>query len=784
MTYLTSTDNLSSQASTTTEIAALPQIPHYVSALLDTSTDPAQRWNNNPAGTPITLTYSFMTQVPSYYAPGSEEANNFVAFTEEQKQAVRQAIAQWSEVANITFVEVPDAGNGGQIRFGTAALNSGVQLVHEPSLTDPRGGDIWLNNTSSNTLTYGMGEQGYAILLGGIGDALGLRIPDPTLPGPSLLPTENSRQYTLLSDNTPPFQGTLFGSTPLLYDIAAIQHLYGANLNTRVGNTVYEWNPTINAVAAIWDAGGNDTISAANQTLDAVINLNAGTFSSIGPRFNGNSTINAINNIAIANGVTIENAIGGSGNDAITGNDVANRIEGNDGNDAINGMAGDDTILGGAGDDRLFGQLGADSIEGGEGNDYLNGNVGNDTLIGGAGNDTLEAGSNNDLLLGGFGEDVLIGGSGNDQMQGGLGHDIYVVIDANDSVTELFNEGIDTVLALTDYTLAEQVENLTLTSSYQLEFITLRGTPVRGTGNNLDNVIAGNDANNLLEGLGANDTLNGGVGHDTLDGGLGADWMIGGIGNDIYVVDRLGDEVLELANEGIDLVRSTIDYALGDHLEDLTLIGTAMTGIGNSLDNWMRGNALDNNLEGLDGNDTLFGDAGNDIVYGGIGRDILNGGDGNDYLDGGTVNAFDTSNDVFHGGTGNDTLVGGLGLDTFTGGDGDDVIYGGVGADVFVFHSIADGVDEIVDFAAVEGDIIWLSSAGFGGDLVAGVPILPEQFTIGVSATRSSDRLIFNAQTGALFFDVDGVGGAAQVQFASLPVSFQTLNANSFVIGA
>ncbi len=138
---------------------------------------------------------------------------------------------------------------------------------------------------------------------------------------------------------------------------------------------------------------------------------------------------------------------------------------------------------------------------------------------------------------------MLNGGAGADKLTGGSGNDIYVVDNIGDVATELASEGADTVQSSVTYTLAANVENITLTSS----------TAINGTGNSLDNVLVGNGAIN---------TLAGGAGNDTLNGGAGADKLVGGAGNDLYVVDNAGDVISELAGEGTDTVQSSVGYSL------------------------------------------------------------------------------------------------------------------------------------------------------------------------------------------------------------------------------
>ena len=127
--------------------------------------------------------------------------------------------------------------------------------------------------------------------------------------------------------------------------------------------------------------------------------------------------------------------------------------------------------------------------------------------------ETLTGTGEEDIINGLGGDDTLNGAVGADTMVGGLGNDTYVVDNTGDVVTENANEGIDTVQASVTYTLAANVENLTLTGTGN----------INGTGNALGNVLTGNSGANVLTGLDGNDTLDGGAGADTLDGGAGTD---------------------------------------------------------------------------------------------------------------------------------------------------------------------------------------------------------------------------------------------------------------------
>jgi len=368
------------------------------------------------------------------------------------------------------------------------------------------------------------------------------------------------------------------------------------------------------------------------------------------------------------------------------------------------------------------------------------GTAGADTLTGTAFADTLLGLAGNDTLSGGDGNDTLDGGLGNDSMIGGLGDDTYVVDAVGDTLVEAVGSGIDTVqTSLTTFSLnstaAANIENLVYTGTANFT----------GTGNALDNTITVGIGNDTLDGGSGNDTLIGGVGNDSLIGGIGNDSMIGGAGNDTYVVDVTTDVVVELANDGTDLIQTaltsyTLDTTNGSvNVENLTYTGTAaFTGTGNALANLITGAGGADRLTGNDGNDTLSGAAGNDTLTGGAGDDSMDGGTGNDSMVGGLGNdtyVVDATTDVIvelvgegtdtvrtslaaytlgttngsanvenlvytgtaafagtgsalgdsiTGGTAADTLLGLAGNDTLTGGAGNDSLTGGAGADVLI----------------------------------------------------------------------------------------------------
>jgi Ca2+-binding RTX toxin-like protein len=364
-------------------------------------------------------------------------------------------------------------------------------------------------------------------------------------------------------------------------------------------------------------------------------------------------------------------------------------LNGEQGNDVLDGGVGADRMAGGAGDDTYFVEDAGDQVIelSDEGVDRVYSVISytlpkqvEALVLSGAGNIIAIGNTLDNVLIGNAGDNTLNGRAGADTMRGGLGNDVYRVDNVDDTVTEYEGEGTDRVIASITYVLGEHVENLSLTGPDVID----------GTGNELDNQIKGNSASNMLFG---------GVGNDTLNGGAGADTLFGGFGDDDYVVDQMNDQVVELVDEGVDTVRSSVDFVLPDQVENLTLTGSAQSsGWGNALDNVLVGNADANYLAGLAGHDSVRGNGGNDILQGGFGDDLLHGNAGVNLLD---------------GGVGDDVLTGGTESDLFIGGRGEDVITTNSGADVIVFNR-GDGLDAVN--ASSEAD----NTLSLGGGLVYG----------------------------------------------------------------
>jgi len=236
------------------------------------------------------------------------------------------------------------------------------------------------------------------------------------------------------------------------------------------------------------------------------------------------------------------------------------------------------------------------------------------------------------------------------------------------------------------------------------------------TGTNGDDVITATLAGTTVSGLAGDDTLLGQAGNDTLVGGAGEDMMRGGNGDDIFHVDAAGDQALEKLEGGNDIVFTTVSYALAAG-QEIEILATAAQGGTGAM-----------TLTGNERGQRINGNDGNNIIYGGAGNDLLIGYGGNDNIE---------------GQAGADTLTGGLGADKF----------------VFRYATIATaGADHITDFGA--GDKIYVDHPSVTG------PLNPAAFVVGANALDANDRFIYYAPFDALYFDQDGVGGAAKVLMA------------------
>jgi serralysin len=431
----------------------------------------------SPSTTPITYSINTVTPTNSGIAPG-EGGASLVAMTPTQVTTARLAFQLWADLmakplvestnnpaANITLDYSSNTGNSTYTR-PNGIINSSASSV---SLTSAQ---VWMATTWSTNADSGMalGAYGLLTMIHEIGHALGISHPGTYNAGSGGTITyatnavfaQDNRQYTVMSY----FGGYLPGSgwqqdgttltyiypqTPMVYDIAAIQFKYGANMTTRTDNTTYGFNSNVIGIEAaiydfkinktpiltIWDAGGVDTLdlsgSAANQNID----LTPGAYSSVD---------GMTNNVAIAFGTTIERAIGGVGNDTLTGGSSSSFLDGGAGNDLyIIKLAGDHTSsnliqdFAGTKDEIRFtstiastltlnsADTGIELVTIGTGTAATAVSTGTTalnidasalksavTIVGNSGANNLIGGSGNDTIVGGAGRDTLTGGGGAD----------------------------------------------------------------------------------------------------------------------------------------------------------------------------------------------------------------------------------------------------------------------------------------------------------------------------------------------------------------------------------
>ncbi len=389
---------------------------------------------------------------------------------------------------------------------------------------------------------------------------------------------------------------------------------------------------------------------------------------------------------------------------------------------AATSMAGTlqaDSIVGGAANDTIGTSAGSDIAYGAGGRDQINGGTGCDLLFGEADADTLLGATGNDSIFGGAGQDRIHGGGGSDFLSGGFDNDRIVGAIGND-------------------------------------------------------VVSGGDGDDSLFGGADTDTVSGDSGDDVIDGGLGNDSLFGGSGNDQIFAGE-GNDLIEgglgsdtaffigAANVTVDLTIHA-SQATGYGLDTLAGIENVTTGSGNDQ---LVGSRFANVLNGSEGNDTLLGGEGKDSLFGGTGDDLVDGG---------------SDADMISGGLGRDRLRGGIGSDTLDGGLGSDSLTGGYGADSFVFNAKLDAsnIDRIEDFK-VGVDKILLESSIFTGLTEGNLSAFAFAANTTGFAADQNDRVIYETDTGNLYFDPDGSGAASRVLFGVV-TSSPCLTYNDFAV--
>jgi len=665
------------------------------------------------------LNYKFLTSVPTYYTSGDKERSGFEAFNSQMQDATIRILDHLETFTNLDFSETSNANQNNTLTFAQTTHTSGVGAYAYYPTSHLKGGDVWTNNRYSNTQDPTEGNYAFYTLMHELGHALGLQHSFEVYSG-----DEATSQYSVMAYDW----SYGFSETFQLYDIAALQDLYGANTAHNAGDDIYVLKT--DAKYTIWDAGGIDTFDASHVNTNVILDLTEGAFSSVG----------LSENIAIAYGATIENATGGSGGDVLAGNDADNILMGNAGDDTFYESLGDDTFDGGAGSDKAiftydlsdylvqiinsvtislqyipsnaittlidienfvfdavsytFNELdilfGKEEVMGTLWEDFINGSWNPENILGLDGDDKIHAGAGNDNVSGDGGNDRIYGNSGDDYIYGDNGND----------------------------------------------------------------VLLGNDGNDNIFGGAGNDILNGGIGDDILDGGAGDNKLYGGAGDDIAVFEYdLSDYTIQIKNSVTVSLQYTLDNTITTSMDIENFVFNNVNYTFDQLEQFYN---QANNLT----NQRIGGNAGDDNISGGGGNDVIIGNQGDDNL---------------VGGAGDDVLNGGVGNDVLNGGSGKNKLYGGSGDDIFMIDGSADGGSTIMDFKIGE-DRIDIS------DLLSDYNPTTDDINDFVSIVE-----LWSGNLN-LAIDADGQGNAQSPEIAARVIGFEGLtvqnldDAGAFII--
>ena len=518
---------------------------------------------------------------------------NLTALDAQTQNLARIALAAWSDITGINFVDrvsaqitFDDSGFGkaysNSYYSGTTLTTSTINISQDWDGDEKSVNSYWFQ-------TY-LHEIGHALGLGHGGNYNGSATwgVDNTLTNDSWQATVMSYFAQSVNTNTGG-ASYAFTATLMAADIVAIQSLYGTNVQARADDTVYgnhsnvagylgdlfdQWLGGALAQTAVYignpvtmtlfDTGGIDTLDVSGTQISQRVDLFAEATSDVA---------GLIGNIIIARGTVIENATGGDGNDTLSGNAAANVLTGGNGADRLDGRSGADTLLGGGGNDTMIGGSGEDLLFGGAGSDRFDGGTerdtvsyatstaailvdmvsvslntgdaagdtfvgiegvtggfGADTLRGSAGADVLQGMANADRLFGRGGKDTLDGGAGDDLLVGGVGADALIGGEGRDLADySAAARGVSANLSITTF-------SGTLPSKYVTEasgdtFVSVEDL----VGSQWNDRLTGNASDNALFGKAGNDTLYGSLGDDTLTGGTGADTFVFKSGTDLVM---------------------------------------------------------------------------------------------------------------------------------------------------------------------------------------------------------------------------------------------------------
>lgn len=738
------------------EVATQFSPPYWVDAL------------NNMGGTPFDNDHDGIVYFHFLTAPPDNEmyTSGWAPFSEQQQQSVHTAFFYIETLLPLDFVETNTPNSADSISFSNWS-NIGDSVAGTGG-----GGSVTLHDQTFIN---------QHLILHELGHCFGLSHPFGSDTDGPHLPTNDESAYgewTLMSYGSP------WSDTYEEFDLATLFSIYGINPALRSGDDTYTFSST--DAVFVYDGSGTDVIDASSATDNVTLNLNDGSWNYIGSKATEITTVgkaSAPNQLAIDPNTFIENAITGSGNDALTGNQFNNQLTTNAGNDTLNGGYGTDTLSGGVGDDVYDVNSAEDVVieTAGGGQDTIfssadlyvlpdqveslsllgladrdgTGNALDNLLVGNAGANVLRGQAGNDTITAGDGNDVVIDRRGNDVLDGGLGQDTLSFADTTTS--------IHINLALTTTQSIGKGLGSDVISGFE-----------HAIGSVQSDVLRGNALANGLRGLGGDDFFYADLGNDTLDGGTGSDtvsFIMAGAGVTVDL-EFVGAQLIG-GGRGTDSLIS-IENVIGSNFSDA-----------------LRGTAGDNLLRAGNGNDVLYTSSGNDTINGGAGIDTLSfgsakfgvrvslaittkqligSGQGIDKISNVENLLGSAYNDNLRGNVQANTMLAAQGNDLINGGAGNDTLTGGNGNDKFAFSAVLgdNNCDTITDFSAIN-DMLLLENSIFTSLNSTGA-LSREQFAANATGTAqdANDYILYNTLTGALLYDADGSGSGVAVAFATL----------------